>query len=59
MATVYLNKNVRFKCDCGNAVYFRPVGGTSKVTVSGAAVLLDDCKLQLIGPVRHSAGNLL
>lgn len=52
MATVYLNKNVRFKCDCGNAVYFRPVGGTSNVTVSGAAVLLDDCKLQLIGPSR-------
>lgn len=52
MATVYLNKNVRFKCSGGNAVYFKPVDGASKVTVSGATVLLEDCKLQLIGPIR-------
>lgn len=52
MSTVYLNKNVYFKCSGGNAVYFKPVCGVSKVTVSGAAVLLEDCNLQLVGSIR-------
>lgn len=45
----YLNKNVRFKCQSGNAVWFKPQNGAMKVKVNGNEVLLENCKLSLIG----------
>lgn len=44
-----MNNNVRFKCPCGNAVFFKPMDGNPNVTASGANILLDDCGLTLIG----------
>ena len=47
-----MNKNVRFKCESGNAVWFKPVNGEFRVTIKGVEVLLDDCALTLVGAPR-------
>lgn len=59
MSNIYLNKNVRFQCQCGNAVWFKAQNGDSRVKINGAEVLLDDCNLSLIGGSRPGQCNLL
>lgn len=59
MANTYLNKNTKFQCGNGNAVWFYPQSGDFKVKVNGAEALLDDCKLSLIGGQRPGQCNLL
>ena len=59
MANTYLNKNTKFQCGNGNAVWFNPQSGDFKVNVNGAEALLDDCKLTLIGGPRLGQCNLL
>ena len=59
MTDTYLNKNTKFQCRNGNAVWFNPQNGDFKVKVNGAEVLLDDCKLALIGGQRLGQCNLL
>lgn len=58
MGNCYLNKNVKFKCQFGNAVWFSAQNGDMKVKVKGAEVLKDDCKLNLIGGPRPGQCNL-
>lgn len=58
MGNKYLNKNVRFQCQNGNAVWFSPQNGDMKTKVKGADILLDDCKLSLIGVPRQGQCNL-
>lgn len=58
MANTYLNKNVKFKCRNGNAVWFNPQNGDRKVYINGTEALLDDCRLCLIGGVRPGQCNL-
>lgn len=48
----YLNMNVRFKCQSGIAVWFKPMPSDSNTKINSANILLDDCKLQLVGPPR-------
>ena len=59
MVNTYLNKNTRFKCGSGNAVWFKPKSDKSNVNVNGAEVLLDNCKLELIGGTRPGQCNLI
>lgn len=56
---MYLNKNTKFQCRNGNAVWFQPQIGDSKVRINGAEALLNDCKLTLIGGARPGQCNLL
>lgn len=58
MGNKYLNKNVRFQCQNGNAVWFSPQDGDKKVKVNGAEILLDNCTLSLIGGPRPGQCNL-
>lgn len=58
MANKYLNKNVRFKCQNGNAVWFKPENGDTKVKIKNIEVLLDDCKLNIIGGAKLGQCNL-
>jgi hypothetical protein len=59
MANKYLNKNVRFKCQSGNAVWFKAENGDTKVKIKNTEVLVDDCKLRIIGGMRPGQCNLL
>lgn len=58
MASTYLNKNVKFQCQFGNAVWFKAQNGDTKVKIREADVLMDDCKLSLIGGPRPGQCNL-
>lgn len=58
MNNTYLNKNVKFQCQCGNAVWFKPQSGDMKVKINGAEVLLDNCSLSLIGGPKPGQCNL-
>jgi len=59
LANVYLNKNTRFQCQNGNAVWFKAEKGDKKTSIMGAETLLDDCNLRLIGTPRLGQCNLL
>lgn len=59
MGKKYLNKNAKFQCGDGNAVWFNPQSGDFKVKINGAEALLDDCHICLIGGVRPGQCNLL
>lgn len=59
MAKAYLNKNVKFKCQNGNAVWFNAQNGDMKVKIIGAEAIKDDCKLGIIGGVRPGQCNLV
>ena len=59
MAKAYLNKNVKFKCQNGNAVWFNVQNGDMKVKIVGAEAIKDDCKLGIIGGVRPGQCNLV
>lgn len=59
MGKKHLNKNARFKCGSGNAVWFSPQNGDLKVKINGADVLLSDCRLSLIGAPRPGQCNLV
>lgn len=59
MGKKHLNKNARFKCGNGNAVWFSPQNGDFKVKINGAEVLLTDCRLSLIGTPRPGQCNLV
>ncbi len=58
MGRKHLNKNCRFKCQNGNAVYFKPTSGDSKTTINGSGALLDNCSLKLIGSPRCGQCNM-
>lgn len=58
MANTYLNKNVKFQCQFGNAVWFNAQNGDNKVKIRGADALMDDCRLNLIGGPRPGQCNL-
>ncbi|WP_295093459.1 hypothetical protein [Ruminococcus sp.] len=58
MGKKHLNKNARFKCENGNAVWFSPQDGDSKVKINGEEALLSDCRLKLIGGPRPGQCNL-
>jgi len=55
----YLNKNVRFRCQNGNAVWFQAKNGNKTVSINGAEILLDDCILNLTGAPHQGQCNLL
>ena len=59
MGKKYLNKNVRFKCQCGNAVWFKPQKGSFLVKIAGNDSLLNDCTLSIVGGVRPGQCNLI
>lgn len=59
MAKKYLNKNTKFQCKNGNAVWFKPQNGDFKVKINGAEALLDDCILNIIGGPRPGQCNLV
>ncbi len=59
MENKHLNKNAKFKCGNGNAVWFRPENGDIKVKINGAEALLTDCCLSLIGSPRPGQCNLV
>lgn len=59
MGKKYLNKNTRFQCGNGNAVWFNPQNGDFKVKINSAEALLDDCRLCLIGGPRPGQCNLV
>ena len=59
MGKAYLNKNVKFQCQNGNAVWFSAQNGDMKVKVSNAEAIMDDCKLTIIGGVRPGQCNLI
>lgn len=52
MGKKHLNKNARFKCGNGYAVWFSPQNGDLKVKINGAEALLTDCRLSLVGTPR-------
>lgn len=56
---IYLNKNTRFACKNGNAVWFKALNGDFKTFVNGAEVLTDNCVLGLIGPPHPGQCNLM
>lgn len=55
----YLNKNTKFQCGNGNAVWFCPQSGDSKVKINGAEILLNDCSIRLIGGSRPGQCNMV
>ena len=59
MGKKYLNKNAKFQCGNGNAVWFNPQSGDFKVKINGAEALLDDCRLSLIGGPRPGQCNIV
>lgn len=59
MGKKYLNKNAKFQCGNGNAVWFSPQSGDFKVKINGAEALLDDCRIGLIGGPRPGQCNLV
>lgn len=59
MGKKYLNRNVRFQCGNGNAVWFSPQSGDSKVRINGSDALSDDCRIRLIGGSRPGQCNLV
>ena len=59
MGKKYLNKNTRFQCGNGNAVWFNPQSGDFKVKINGAEALLEDCRLSLIGGPRPGQCNIV
>lgn len=59
MGKVYLNKNVKFQCQNGNAVWFNAQNGDMKVKISNAETIMDDCKLSLIGGPRPGQCNIV
>lgn len=59
MGKKHLNKNSKFKCGNGNAVWFSPQNGDFKVKINGAEALLSDCRLNLIGGSRPGQCNLV
>lgn len=59
MGKKHLNKNARFKCGNGNAVWFSPQNGDLKVKINGSEALLTDCRLSLIGTPRPGQCNLV
>lgn len=59
MGKAYLNKNVKFQCQNGNAVWFNAQNGDMKVKIVSAETIMDDCKLSIIGGVRPGQCNLV
>lgn len=60
MGNLYLNKNVKFKCQDGNRVWFKAQNKDSKikVNINGAEALVDNCSLSLIGAPHPGQCNL-
>ncbi len=59
MGNKYLNKNTRFQCQNGNAIWFSPKSGDMKVKINGAETLVDNCSLSLIGGQRPGQCNIV
>lgn len=59
MGKKHLNKNAKFKCESGNAVWFKPQNGDFKVMINGAEALKSDCRLSLIGSSMLGQCNLM
>lgn len=59
MPNIYINKNTKFQCQNGNAVWFKAQNGDLKTSIMGVEILLDDCSLALIGAPRPGQCNLL
>lgn len=59
MGKAYLNKNVKFQCQNGNAVWFNSQNGAVKVKIVSSEAIMDDCKLSIIGGIRPGQCNLV
>lgn len=59
MGKTYLNIKTKFQCKNGNAVWFSPQNGDSKVKINGLEVLTNDCKLGIVGGVRPGQCQLM